>query len=261
MDSDEDDGLYDGFEVSGVEHPLVAPPSAYVGIGGRPLTGARPMTSNYAAGYSSNFDPLNDQGQSDSYVPDLIDREENSVEFEIRKREQEVHTLLEASSQARRDYDCNLAVEKAREAVRANEALTAFRDRNSLMDQANQDLDFGVHFALASHLQAAGLNREALSLYSNLTNQKYSLTDISKVRISMGNIYFSMGKYVEAISMYRRGVDSINNDFRHTRMKIMTNIGSAWIKLGQFSEAITTFESIEDGYRDEKVEWMTFRRK
>jgi len=252
MDSDDDEGLYDGFEVSTLEHPAVAPPSAYVG-GGRPMTGARPMTSNYAAGYSSNFDPLNDQRQVVSHIPDLLDREDNSVEFEIRSREQQVHQLLEASSQARRDYDVNLAVEKAREAVRANDALSAFRERNSLLDQTNQDLDFGVHFALATHLQAAGIDREALSVYSALTNQRYSLTDVSKVRVNMGNIYFSMGKFVEAISMYRRGVDSINNEHRHTRTKIMTNIGSSWIRLGQFSEAITTFESIEDGFRDEKV--------
>ena len=33
----------------------------------------------------------------------------------------------------------------------------------------------------------------------------------------------------------------------------MTNIGLAWIKLGQFAEAMKTFESIEEEYKDHKI--------
>ena len=103
------------------------------------------------------------------------------------------------------------------EAWKSQTSLTKFREKHSLIDQQNHELDFGTQFNLACHMEHANMGQDALQTYASLTKSKYSLPDVAKVRVNMGNIYFRDRKYVEAISMYRRGVDSINNDYKHVR--------------------------------------------
>lgn len=60
----------------------------------------------------------------------------------------------------------------------------------------------------------------------------------------MGNIYFETGKFSQAVKMYRMALDQIPNTNRDIRLKIMKNIGNAFVKMGQFQDAITSYESI-----------------
>ena len=57
-------------------------------------------------------------------------------------------------------------------------------------------------------------------------------------------------KYSAAIKMYRMALDQIPNTGREIRYKIMRNIGNAFVRLGQFQDAIASFEQIMDGSPD-----------
>ena len=50
-----------------------------------------------------------------------------------------------------------------------------------------------------------------------------------------------------AIKMYRMALDQIPNTGKEVRLKIMRNIGNAFVRLGQFQDAIQSFEAIMDG--------------
>ena len=50
--------------------------------------------------------------------------------------------------------------------------------------------------------------------------------------------------------MYRMALDQIPNTGREIRYKIMRNIGNAFVRLGQFQDAIASFEQIMDGSPD-----------
>ena len=57
-------------------------------------------------------------------------------------------------------------------------------------------------------------------------------------------------KYTFAIKMYRMALDQIPNTGKEMRLKIMRNIGNAFVRLGQFPDAIQSFETIMDGNAD-----------
>ena len=63
----------------------------------------------------------------------------------------------------------------------------------------------------------------------------------------MGNIYFEQKNYTQAIKMYRMALDQIPNTGKEIRYKIMRNIGNAFVRLGQYSDAVKSFESVLEG--------------
>jgi len=48
----------------------------------------------------------------------------------------------------------------------------------------------------------------------------------------MGNIYFSQRQYPIAIKMYRMALDTVPSVNKLMRIKILKNIGHAFVKLG-----------------------------
>ena len=66
----------------------------------------------------------------------------------------------------------------------------------------------------------------------------------------MGNIYFEQKKYSIAIKMYRMALDIIPATSKEMRFKILKNIGHSFVKLGQFHEAISSYDSIVKGNPD-----------
>lgn len=60
----------------------------------------------------------------------------------------------------------------------------------------------------------------------------------------MANIYFEQKNYPKAIKFYRMALDQISNVHKELRIKIMQNIGVVFVRLGQYSDAITSFEHI-----------------
>lgn len=58
------------------------------------------------------------------------------------------------------------------------------------------------------------------------------------LRVNMGNIYFEQKKYSNAIKMYRMALDQVPTTSRHTRFKLMRNIGLAFLNLGQYQVSL-----------------------
>ncbi|MEE6472724.1 hypothetical protein FKM82_009699 [Ascaphus truei] len=60
----------------------------------------------------------------------------------------------------------------------------------------------------------------------------------------MANIYLKQRNYSKAIKFYRMAMDQIPGAHKEMRIKIMQNIGVAFIKTGQYADAINSFEHI-----------------
>ncbi|XP_040477186.1 intraflagellar transport protein 88 homolog isoform X3 [Ursus americanus] len=184
---------------------------------GRPMTGAiqdgvtRPMTAVRAAGFTkaalrgSAFDPL---GQSRGPAPPLEAKNEDSPEEKIRQLEKKVNELVEESCIANSCGDLKL-----------------------------------VLFNLASQYSANEMYAEALNTYQVIVKNKM-FSNAGRLKVNMGNIYLKQRNYSKAIKFYRMALDQIPSVHKEMRIKIMQNIGVTFIKTGQYSDAINSFEHI-----------------
>jgi len=226
---------------------------------------ARPMTAVRAAGYTAAgkrpgsaavFDPAG-IGASRGPAPPLQKRADNSPEDLCREMEKEVNGLIEESAQLNLDSRYGEALEKAKEAGKRERKLCQKRDEAGLSDQVNIDLTYSVFFNLANQYHANGLYVEALKTYSMIVkNKQYHQS--GRLRVNMGNIYFEQKKYPNAIKMYRMALDQIPNTGKEIRSKIIRNIGVAFVRLGQFQDAIASFEQIMEGYPDVQTGFNLF---
>ncbi|XP_029113643.1 intraflagellar transport protein 88 homolog isoform X3 [Scleropages formosus] len=224
---------------------------------GRPMTGAvqdgaaRPMTAVRAAGYSSTmargstFDPL---GQSKGAAPPLESRNDDTPEEKIKILEKKVNDLIEESCMAQSRGDMQLALDKAKEAGRKERALVRQREQTGTADHINLDLTYSVLFNLATQYANNDMFPEALNTYQVIVkNKMFSNAGErwkGRLKVNMGNIYFKQKNYPKAIKFYRMALDQISNAHKEMRIKIMQNIGVVFIRMGQYSDAITSFEHI-----------------
>ena len=81
-----------------------------------------------------------------------------------------------------------------------------------------------------------------------MKNKQYPQS--GRLRVNMGNIYYEQQKYQTAIKMYRMALDQIPNTGKHIRFKIFRNIGNAFVRLGQFGDAVQSYETIMGGDPD-----------
>ena len=213
------------------------------------------MTAVRAAGYTAAggnrgvFDPANLSQAGRGPAPPLQKRSENSPEDKCREMEKEVNGLIEESSllSLRKEYAA--ALEKAKEAGKRERMLCREREQNGLADQINIDLTYSVCFNLANQYHASGMYSEALNTYSIIVkNKQYAQS--GRLRVNMGNIYYEQKKYPSAIKMYRMALDQIPSTGREVRYKIMRNIGNSFVRLGQFQDAISSYEQIMEGAAD-----------
>ncbi|KAL7865764.1 hypothetical protein SRHO_G00110110 [Serrasalmus rhombeus] len=219
---------------------------------GRPATGAvqdgaaRPMTAVRAAGYSSSlargstFDPL---GQSKGPAPPLEAKNEDTPEEKIKILEKKVNDLIEESCLAQGNGDLQLALEKAKEAGRKERALVRQREQTGTADHITLDLTYSVLFNLANQYANNDMNTEALNTYQVIVKNKM-FNNAGRLKVNMGNIYFKQKNYPKAIKFYRMALDQISNAHTEMRIKIMQNIGVSFIRMGQYSDAITSFDHI-----------------
>eukprot|EP00070_Physeter_catodon_P046189 XP_028353083.1 intraflagellar transport protein 88 homolog isoform X2 [Physeter catodon] len=219
---------------------------------GRPMTGAiqdgvtRPMTAVRAAGFTkaalrgSAFDPL---GQSRGPAPPLEARNEDSPEEKIRQLEKKVNELVEESCIANSCGDLRLALEKAKDAGRKERVLVRQREQVTSPENINLDLTYSVLFNLASQYSANEMYPEALNTYQVIVKNKM-FSNAGRLKVNMGNIYLKQRNYSKAIKFYRMALDQIPSVHKEMRIKIMQNIGVTFIKTGQYSDAINSFEHI-----------------
>ncbi|XP_026348742.2 intraflagellar transport protein 88 homolog isoform X2 [Ursus arctos] len=219
---------------------------------GRPMTGAiqdgvtRPMTAVRAAGFTkaalrgSAFDPL---GQSRGPAPPLEAKNEDSPEEKIRQLEKKVNELVEESCIANSCGDLKLALEKAKDAGRKERVLVRQREQVTTPENINLDLTYSVLFNLASQYSANEMYAEALNTYQVIVKNKM-FSNAGRLKVNMGNIYLKQRNYSKAIKFYRMALDQIPSVHKEMRIKIMQNIGVTFIKTGQYSDAINSFEHI-----------------
>ncbi|KAI9209698.1 uncharacterized protein BJ171DRAFT_484804 [Polychytrium aggregatum] len=215
------------------------------------------MTSVRAAGYSSRgragmtagptFDPFNQAGRSGA--AGLDKPQETLPEEQIKVLEKKVAALIEESTIAASKGDLQAALEKAKDAGKKERHLSKQREQANLTDQMNLDLTYCVLFNLANQYHANKMYQEALNSYGVIVKNKL-FNQSGRLRVNMGNIYFEQKKYSQAVKMYRMALDQIPNTNKDIRLKIMRNIGNAFVKMGQFQDAITSFEAIMEGNPD-----------
>ncbi|KAJ3080764.1 Intraflagellar transport protein 88, partial [Quaeritorhiza haematococci] len=229
------------------------------------------MTSVRAAGYSSRgrpgpgsmlngtgFDPMNQAraGLEPKSSEGLI------TEDHLKSLEKKVNQLIEESTIATADGNLQVALEKAKEAGKRERQLTKQREQlygldpnnpnnpnNGGMIMQNLDLTYSVLFNLATCYQACKMYQEALNSYAVIVKNKL-FNQSGRLRVNMGNIYFEQRKFGMAVKMYRMALDQIPSTNKEIRLKIMRNIGIAFVRIGQFQDAITSFEAIMEGNAD-----------
>ena len=109
-----------------------------------------------------------------------------------------------------------------------------------------------VLFNLANQYESNEQYTEALNTYLLIVKNKM-FNNGSRLRVNMGNIYTAQKKYPQAIKMYRMALDQIGEVHKSVRLKILQNIGSVFIKMGQYADAITSFEHIMSEQPDFKT--------
>ena len=209
---------------------------------------ARPMTSNRASGYQSKqapqsgFDPLN-QGHSMGQALPLQKRSDNSPEEQCLEIEKKVNSLIEESAMIALQKDYPLALEKAIEAGKKERWLCKEREKLGLGDQINIDLTYSVHFNLAVQYHNSQNYTEAINTYTLIVrNKQYAQS--GRLRVNMGNIYYEQKKYTYAIKLYKTALDQVPPTGKELRFKITRNIANAYVKMGQYQDAINHYEAI-----------------
>lgn len=228
-----------------------------LGAGARLSTGAsggvgeaRPLTSVSGAGYQGSkdasrlsggsFDPL---ALGKGPAEPLAEKSENSAEDKAKEMEKNVHRLIEASAEMIANKDMRGALEKAKEAGKAERALCKFRESKSLVDQINIDLTYAVCFNLANAYHHNKMYEEALNTYQLIVKNK-QYPQSGRLRVNMGNIHYEQKKYPQAIKMYRMALDQIPATGKELRWRILRNIGNAFVKMGQFQDAIESYDTV-----------------
>nr|XP_057939069.1 intraflagellar transport protein 88 homolog isoform X4 [Doryrhamphus excisus] len=219
---------------------------------GRPVTGAildgasRPMSAVRAAGFTSSrargstFDPL---GQSRGPAPALEEKKDDLPEEKIKILEKKVNDLITESCMAQSMGNSQLALEKAKEAERKERALVRQREQSGNVEQINIDLTYAILLNLANQYENNEMYPEALSSYQLIVKNKM-FPNAGRLRVNMANIFVKQKNYPKAIKFYRMALDHISDDYKEMRIKIMQNIGTVFVLLGQYSDAITSFEHI-----------------
>uniref|UniRef100_A0A8C7CH14 Intraflagellar transport protein 88 homolog n=1 Tax=Oncorhynchus kisutch TaxID=8019 RepID=A0A8C7CH14_ONCKI len=207
---------------------------------------ARPMTAVRAAGYSSamtrgsTFDPL---GQSKGPAPPLEGKSEDTPDEKVKILEKKVNDLIEESCLAHGHGDLQLSLDRAKEAGRKERALVRQREQSGNADHINLDLTYSVLFNLATQYANNDMYAEALNTYQVIVKNKM-FSNAGRLKVNMANIHFKQKNYPKAIKLYRMALDQISNSHKEMRIKIMQNIGVVFIRMGQYSDAITSFEHI-----------------
>ncbi|XP_064628608.1 intraflagellar transport protein 88 homolog isoform X2 [Lineus longissimus] len=229
---------------------MVSQMGARLGTGAQGAGGAtenRPMTAVRAAGYTSagmrgaNFDPLNQANKGPA--PPLEKKPDDSPEEKIKQLEKKVNELIEESCLANSRAEFPAALEKAKEAGRKERVLVRQREQLGTSEQINLDLTYSVLFNLANQYCANEMFTEALNTYQVIVKNKM-FSNAGRLKVNMGNIYFRQKNFSKAVKYYRMALDQVPNTHKQMRIRIMQNIGIVFVKMGQYNDAITSFEHI-----------------
>lgn len=205
---------------------------------------SKPITAGGRALGAVNAGGLGEASSRVGPAPPLADKADNGPEEAAKGMEAKVHALIEACAQAAAKGDYVMALERAKEAGRRERAVVKFRDSNGLGDAVNMDLTFACAFALAQAYHYNKMYAEALNTYGLIVKNK-SYAQAGRLRINMGAIHYEEKQYTQAIKMWRMALDQLPpSTCGALRLKVHRNIGHAFVRLGQFQDAITAFETV-----------------
>lgn len=213
--------------------------------------GARPGTaSTKAAGYGTR----GPGGGAKSAAPALARRADDGPDERCREMEAKVHSLLEESARLGVSGDARGALELARACVKEEKRLTKARDQAGLHEQQNPDLAFAASLNLANRLFRAGASAEALETYKEISKtsargdgaQNAFPKHAARVRVNAGNVHYASGEFPAAIKQYRMALDRVSAADKETRAKITRNVACAFARMGQYTDAASTFEDVAD---------------
>lgn len=180
----------------------------------------------------------NDAVMTSDFTPKVEGKEDM-----MRKLERKTHQLFEESTVLARKRDYARAVDTATAAIQAERQLTRLREEDN-PDNVNTDITYAVMLNLGSIYQQAGMHSKALKQFEDIVSNK-QLGNSSRLRINIGNILFVQKKYLQAIKMYRRGLDQIPvSTNQRLRSKVMRNIGHAFCELRQFEEGAKAYQLV-----------------
>lgn len=196
----------------------VAPPSR-LGTGRQPGL-ARPMTAVRGAGYSSAgvraqagmFDPLNQA----KVIVSPLQKDDVSPEDRIRQVEKSVMEHMEESCISASKQEYKLALEKAKESIAKEKALSRQREQLATDMAPNLDLTYCVQLNLAVQYTNNEMYAEALNTYQAIVKNK-AFSNVGRLKVNMGNICFRQGNYPRAIKFYRMALDQVPNTHKDMR--------------------------------------------
>jgi intraflagellar transport protein 88 len=84
---------------------------------------------------------------------------------------------------------------------------------------------------------------EAMNTYKVITSNRM-FPNAGRLKVNMANICYKMGQYNKALKLYRMALDQVPNTHKMMRLNVMRNIGLLFVKMGQYSDACTSFEYI-----------------
>ena len=124
-------------------------------------------------------------------------------------------------------------------------SLNRLKEQSGLMETygTNSDLTLATMFNLAERYSDAQMWSEAINTYQALLKNR-SFTNTGRFRMNIGEIYFRQRQYPKAIKFFRMALDQIPQTQSELRLKLMANIGLAFVRLTQYADAIAAFEFI-----------------
>jgi len=259
------ESLYDGFDVSdasGIQNdsgfsiadddsPMMS------GTAYNMSDVVRPMTSNKSAGYSSlsrkkkSANAMRHKNSRHKKGAHKSDEKQDSdtQSMKAEKLEKNVNRLLKESIFHSAAGNFDEALDLAQKCRKKESEVIAFRDKFGLEEGINADLTFSVLFNLGHILELKGSHSEALTLYNSiLSGANNKGVEVScRLRVNIGNIYYAQQHFDKAMKMYRMALDEIGDINAKLKMLIQRNIGNALIKMGEFVDAIQSFEGVVEG--------------
>jgi len=89
-------------------------------------------------------------------------------------------------------------------------------------------------------LMGSILDYRKVEIIENLSLQ---FPHCGRLKVNMGNIYYKQERFPLAVKMYRMALDETPSAYKETRYRILRNIGSAFMRLGQYQVFFVWFFS------------------